>query len=25
MNTYSDWVQACLKNIHDVGPCTARH
>jgi hypothetical protein len=25
MNTYSDWVQACLKNINDVGPCTARH
>lgn len=25
MNTYADWVQACLKDINDVGPCTGRH
>jgi hypothetical protein len=25
MNSYTDYVQACLKNIYEDGPCTARH
>ncbi len=25
MNSFGVWVQACLKDINDVGPCTARH
>jgi hypothetical protein len=24
MQSYGDWVQACLKNIYEEGPCTAR-
>ncbi len=25
MHSFGSWVQACIKDIYEVGPCTARH